>query len=199
MRTPQSDPDYLSRLQDYFARWKCIPSYERLCALWGLASRSAAGKVLERLRRAGFLERTPDGAWTPARRFFERQMARQAVQAGNPAADVEAGMTALLLDDLLVDTPSRTLLVRVRGESMREANIFDGDVVIVERQAEASPGEIVVALVDGELTVKRLLRDGAGWLLHPENREFADIRPEGELTLVGVVTGLARRLRKGSA
>ena len=199
MRTPQSDPEYLARLQDYFARWKTIPSYERLCALWGLASRSAAGKVLERLRRAEFLERTPDGAWVPARRFFVRQLARQAVQAGNPAADVEAGMTALLLDDLLVDTPSRTLLVKVRGESMREANIFDGDVVIVERQAQAAPGEIVVALVDGELTVKRLLRDGAGWLLHPENPEFADIRPEGELTLVGVVTGLARRLRKGQA
>lgn len=199
MRTAQSDPEYLSRLQDYFARWKCIPSYERLCALWGLASRSAAGKVLERLRRAEFLERTPDGAWVPARRFFERQLARQAVQAGNPAVDVEAGMTALLLDDLLVDTPSRTLLVKVRGESMREANIFDGDVVIVERQAQAASGEIVVALVDGELTVKRLLRDGVGWLLHPENPEFADIRPEGELTLVGVVTGLARRLRKGQA
>jgi repressor LexA len=155
--------------------------------------------VLERLRRAEFLERTPDGAWTPARRFFERQLARQAVQAGNPAVDVEVGMTALLLDDLLVDTPSRTLLVKVRGESMREANIFNGDVVIVERQAQATPGEIVVALVDGELTVKRLLRDGAGWLLHPENPDFADIRPEGELTLVGVVTGLARRLRKGPA
>lgn len=82
---------------------------------------------------------------------------------------------------------------------MREANIFNGDVVIVERQAQATPGEIVVALVDGELTVKRLLRDGAGWLLHPENPDFADIRPEGELTLVGVVTGLARRLRKGPA
>ena len=179
MRTPQSDPEYLSRLQDYFARWKTIPSYERLCALWGLASRSAAGKVLERLRRAEFLERTPDGAWVPARRFFERQLARQAVQAGNPAADVEAGMTALLLDDLLVDTPSRTLLVKVRGESMREANIFDGDVVIVERQAQAAPGEIVVALVDGELTVKRLLRDGAGWLLHPETRSSPTSAPRG--------------------
>ena len=69
MRTPQSDPEYLARLQDYFARWKTIPSYERLCVLWGLASRSAAGKVLERLRRAEFLERTPDGAWVPAGAF----------------------------------------------------------------------------------------------------------------------------------
>ncbi len=198
MRTSLSDPDYLSRLQDYYARWRCIPAYERLCSVLGLSSRSAVGKVLERLRQQGFLERTPDGAWIPARRFFERFMAEQAVQAGEPAADAGSGLTAILLDDLLVDTPSRTLLITVHGDSMSGANIFEGDVVIVKRQATASPGEIVVAVVDGELTVKRLERDAQGWLLRPENPAFCDIRPEGSLEIVGVVTGLARRLRKGA-
>lgn len=76
------------------------------------------------------------------------------------------------------------------------ANIFAGDVVIVERQESAAAGEIVVALIDNELTVKRLVKDGEGWLLHPENPDFADIRPQGELRLIGIVTGLARRLKK---
>ena len=82
---------------------------------------------------------------------------------------------------------------------MSGANIFEGDVVIVERRQAAAPGEIVVALVDGELTVKRLLQDAQGWLLHPENPAFADIRPQGTLELVGIVTGLARRFAKAGA
>jgi len=162
------------------------------------SSRSAVGKVLERLRQQGYLERTPDANWVPSRKFFERYLAEQAVQAGQPAPDAGAGLTPLLLDDMLVDTPSKTLLVTVRGESMSGANIFEGDVVIVERQSAALPGDIVVAVVDGELTIKRLLKDAQGWLLHPENPAFADIRPEGSLELVGVVTGLARRLRKSA-
>lgn len=196
MRTPLNDLEYLTRLQDYYARYRSIPAYERLCTLWGLASRSAVGKVLERFRRQELVERTPDGDWIPSRSFFERLMALQSVQAGLPAADLHAGTTPTLLDDLLVDTPSRTILLTVQGDSMSGANIFAGDVVIVERQESATAGEIVVALIDNELTVKRLVKDGEGWLLRPENPAFADIHPQGELKLIGVVTGLARRLKK---
>jgi repressor LexA len=104
----------------------------------------------------------------------------------------------MLLDDLLVDIPSRTLLITVRGDSMSGANIFEGDVVIVERQTVATPGDIVVAVIDGELTVKRLEKDSEGWLLRPENPSFSEIRPFGGLEIVGVVTGLARRFRKAA-
>lgn len=198
MRTPQNDLEHLAKLQDYYACYRSIPAYERLCTLWGLASRSAVGKVLERFRQQELIERTPDGDWVPNRSFFERLLAVQSVQAGLPATDLQSGVTPTLLDDLLVDTPSKTILLTVQGDSMSGANIFAGDVVIVERQESATAGEIVVALVDNELTVKRLVKDGEGWLLHPENPAFADIRPQGELKLVGVVTGLARRLKKSN-
>lgn len=198
MRTPQNDLEHFARLQDYYARHRAIPAYERLAALWGLASRSAVGKVLERFRSQGLIERTPDGDWVPRRSFFARPLANQSVQAGYPAADLQAGLTPHLLDELLINNPSKTLLITVQGESMRDANILDGDVVIVERQERASAGEIVVAIVDQELTIKTLRKDGEGWLLHPENPAFADIRPKGELQLIGVVTGLARRLKKSS-
>ena len=198
MRTPPNDLEYLTRLQDYYARYRCIPAYERLCTLWGLSSRSAVSKVLERFRKQELVERTPDGDWIPSRSFFERLLAVQSVQAGLPAPDLQSGVTPTLLDDLLVDTPSKTILLTVQGDSMSGANIFAGDVVIVERQESATAGEIVVALVDNELTVKRLAKDGEEWLLHPENPAFADIRPQGELKLVGVVTGLARRFKKSS-
>lgn len=195
MRTAHKDPWYLGQLQDYFHSWHTIPSYEQLRTLWGLSSCSSVRKVLDRLQGAGYVERSPNSDWVPTRRFFERYLATQPVQAGDPVADTEAGMTAVVLDELVGATPSRTLLVSVRGESMRDAGIFDGDVVVVERQQNANPGEIVVALVDGEMTVKRLLRDKHGWLLHPENPAFSDLRPGQELELIGVVVGLTRRLR----
>lgn len=126
MRTTLNDPEYLTRLQDYYARYRCIPAYERLCSLWGMASRSAVGKVLERFRRQELVERTPDGDWIPSRNFFERFMAVQSVQAGVPAMDLQAGLTPTLLDDLLIDVPSNTILLTVRGNSMSGANIFEG-------------------------------------------------------------------------
>lgn len=198
MRTPQNDLEHLARLQDYYARHRAIPAYERLTTLWGLASRSAAGKVLERFRQQELVERTPDGDWVPSRSFFARLLAVQSVQAGVPATDLQSGSSLQLLDELLVTKPSKTILITVQGDSMRNANILDGDLVIVERQERAEAGEIVVALVDNELTVKTLIRDGEGWLLHPENPAFSDIRPQGALQLIGVVTGLARRLKKSS-
>ncbi len=59
------DPAYLARLQDYYARWRSLPAYGPLQAVLGLASRSAVAKVLFRLKEAGFVDRTPDGRWTP--------------------------------------------------------------------------------------------------------------------------------------
>ena len=69
------DTEYLSRLQDYYADWKSIPSYARLCEVFGIASKSWVKAILTRLGEAGFIERTPDGAWIPTRQFFARPLA----------------------------------------------------------------------------------------------------------------------------
>ena len=85
--------------------------------------------------------------------------------------------------------------LRVRGESMVGAHILDGDVVVVHRQDHAQPGEIVVALVDGEATVKRFARDGSAVVLKPENPAMSAIvvRPgENEFRILGKVVGLVR-------
>ena len=70
MPRTSDDAAYLARLQDYYARWRSLPAYEPLQAVLGLASRAGIGKVLHRLRDAGFLERTPDGRWTPTGALF---------------------------------------------------------------------------------------------------------------------------------
>ncbi len=85
--------------------------------------------------------------------------------------------------------------LRVRGESMVGAHILDGDVVVVRRQDHAQPGDIVVALVDGEATVKRFGRDGSAVALRPENPAMSPIvvrAGEGEVRILGKVVGLVR-------
>jgi hypothetical protein len=84
---PESNPkdaEYLSRLQDYYADWKSIPSYASLCEVFGIASKSWVKAILDRLGKAGYLERTPDGMWIPTKQFFARPMAESSVPAGMP-------------------------------------------------------------------------------------------------------------------
>jgi len=195
--TPKAnDGAYLKRLQDYYARFRGLPSYNRLSELLGLASRSAVSKVLQRLRQAGYLERTPDDVWVPAARFFERPVADASVPAGRPVSIAEAGTAPFAIDQYLVATPSRTVLVPVRGDSMIEAGICEGDVAVVECEARAAPGDIVVAVVDGEYTLKTLEREADRYVLKPANARYETIRPKGRLEIFGVVVGLVRKYRK---
>lgn len=191
-----NDEAYLSRLQDYYARFRGLPSYNRLSELLGLASRSAVSKVLQRLKLAGYLERTPDDVWVPAARFFERAVADASVPAGPPVSLTDAGAAPFAIDQYLVGTPSRTVLVPVRGDSMIDAGIQEGDVAVVECETSPVAGEIVVAIVDGEYTLKTLEREGGQYVLKPANRRYATIQPKGRLEIFGVVVGLIRKYRR---
>ena len=189
------DAAYLARLQDYFARWRSLPAYEPLRAVLGLASRSAVAKVLRRLREAGFVERTPDGRWTPTGRFFERPHAEVPVPAGLPLATADSGDTRSI-DAWLVRHPSRTVLVPVTGDSMVGAGIHPGDVAVVERDAPARPGDRVVAVIDNELTLKTLAVEGGEAVLRPANPAYPVLRPGDRLDIFGVVVGLIRNYRR---
>lgn len=75
VKKPINDPEHLATLQTYYAEYRVLPSYARLMDLFGMASKSAVKKVLERLEAVGMLERTPDGDWAPADLFFARAVA----------------------------------------------------------------------------------------------------------------------------
>ncbi|MHB1360937.1 MAG: LexA family protein [Rhodocyclaceae bacterium] len=190
------DSDYLGRLRDYYVEAKRIPSHQRIAALMGFASKTAAKKLLARLESAGFLERTPDDdAWMPAARFFERPLADVAVRAGAPDMIDGMGGEPFLVDQYLVRQPSRTVMVPVKGDSMIDAGIHDGDVVVVERSKAARAGDFVIAIVDNEFTLKELGLERGHFILKPHNPAYPIIRPQGELEVFGVVTGLVRRYR----
>ncbi len=190
------DADYLDRLRDYYADNRRIPSTQRIAALMGFASKTAAKKLLLRLESQGFVERTADDdAWIPASRFFERSLAGTAVRAGAPDMIEGTQGELFLIDQYLVRQPSRTVMVPVKGDSMIDAGIRDGDLVVVERARAASAGDFVVAIVDDEFTLKELVLEKGKFVLQPHNPAYPVIRPQGQLEIFGVVTGLVRRYR----
>jgi repressor LexA len=190
------DSEYLAKLQDYYADWKNIPSYAKLCEVFGIASKSWVKAVLTRLSAAGFIERTPDGAWIPSRQFFARPLAESSVQAGMPVSVTETQGEYFVIDEMLIDTPSETTLIPVRGDSMVEAGIHDGDVAVVEKRNLANVGDIVVAIVDNEFTLKTLDKEKGKYILRPANPAYPVIRPQGTLEIFGVLVGLIRKYRK---
>lgn len=197
MVTPNKDDDYLDRLRDYYAENRRIPSMQRIAELMQFASKTASRKLLERLAVAGFVQRTPDeDAWIPAGRFFERPLAGGTVHAGYPDLIEGVGADPFLIDDYLVRNPSRTMMIPVRGDSMIEAGIHDGDIVAVERTTEARPGDFVVAVVDNEFTLKELAVEDGQNVLRPHNPAYPVIRPTGRLEIFGVMVGLVRRVQR---
>lgn len=191
---PARDNQYLDRLRDYYAEARRIPTLQRIAELMGFASKTAAKKLLFRLESAGFVERTPDDdAWIPAARFFERTLADTSVRAGGPDMIEATQGDLFLIDQYLVRQPSRTLMVPVKGDSMIDAGIHDGDLVVVERARGARAGDFVIAIVDNEFTLKELATEKGNFVLKPYNPAYPVIRPKGELEIFGVVTGLVRR------
>ena len=190
------DSEYLSKLQDYYADWKNIPSYAKLCEVFGIASKSWVKTILTRLADADFIERTPDGSWIPTRQFFARAHAESTVQAGMPVSVTATQGDYFVIDEMLIDTPSKTTLITVKGDSMIDAGIQDGDVAVVEKRLTANIGDIVVAIVDNDFTLKTLARENGAFILRPANPAFPVIRPQGTLEIFGVLIGLVRKYKR---
>jgi len=188
-----NDRSYLESLQDYYARHHALPSYASIGNLLGLRSKSSVAALVARMKLAGFVESTPDRRLAPTRRFFERPLALEPVHAGMPNAVEDGPGDALTIDDYLITRPSQTVLVRVKGDSMMEAGILEGDLVVVEKTASARRGDVVVAIVDNQFTLKRLDLERGKFILRPENKAYPVIRPEGSLEIFGVMVGLVRK------
>lgn len=115
--------------------------------------------------------------------------------AGFPSPADDYLEKQLDLNEYLVEHPAATFFVRVQGESMRDAGLSSGDILIVDRSLSPKSGKIVVALLNGEFTVKRLVRKNDKLLLVPENPRYKTIivTPEEDFQIWGVVTYVIHR------
>lgn len=187
------DANYLSTLQDYYSDERAMPSFAKICQLLGFTSRSSAAALVARLKLQGYLDSTETGRLKPGRRFFERELAGDVVKAGMPSATFDGARDTITVDEYLVEKPSRTIMIQVKGDSMIDAGILPNDMVVVEKRQMANVGDMVVAIVDGEFTLKHLGREKGEFVLYPANKAYPTIRPNGNLEIFGVVVGQFRK------
>lgn len=192
----------LEALREAIARTGMPPTRSELAALLGLRSANAAEEHLRALARKGVIALMPgasrgiqivaDGARRSAQGEGLPVIGR--VAAGQPIAS-EAHVEDWQRVAPEVFHPRADFLLRVRGASMQDAGILDGDLLAVHATCEARNGQIVVARVDDEVTVKRLRRDGHTVVLEPANAAFEplhiDLR-EQALTIEGLAVGVIR-------
>jgi repressor LexA len=182
------------------------PSYREMAAALGFSSTNGVAYQLRCLEEKGYLERETRGAPARAIRLTPKAQpltAGEVVQVpmlGQVAAGLPAVADAMPDETLRIDgalIPSGDVFaLRVRGDSMIEAGIFEDDIVFVQRRGHARDGEVVVAIVDGETTVKTFRRRGGMVVLEPANARLSPITiaPTAQLDLAGVVVGLYRQL-----
>lgn len=186
------DPEYLAKLRDYYAEHRILPSFSGMATLVGMKSKAAVSAMVGRLREAGYLDYAPDRRIQPGRRFFEREVLDN-IRAGRPQSANEGGGELINIDGYLIENPSRTVLLSVKGDSMIEAGLLPGDTLIVKKNAPADPGDVVVAIVDNEFTVKYLAKDKRGFFLRPGNEAYQPIRANDRLEIYGLVVGSFRK------
>ncbi len=189
-----NDATYLAKLQDYYADNNVLPPYSTIMSLLGLRSKSPVAALIARLKLQGFLESTPEKRLKPGRRFFERPIF-DSVQAGAARQADESRYDTVTIDEYLVESPSNTVLINVKGDSMIDAGIMPGDTVVVEKRGPASVGDMVIAIVDNEFTLKKLGNEKGKFVLIPANPAYPVIRPKNDLEIFGVVVGQFRKYK----
>ncbi len=181
---------------DYVRENGFPPSVREICAKLNIKSTATAYSYLEKLKSRGYLEKSPQKkrAFTLVNRpeDFKRVPLLGTIRAGEPIYAVEnlEGYYPLPKE---FDTGGDEFALKVTGNSMINAGIFENDIIIVNRQNVANNGEIVVALVDDTATVKRFFKKNGKFILHPENDELDDIIVD-DLLILGVVKGLMRKI-----
>lgn len=188
----EKDRSFFGQLQDYFASHCSLPSYSYMQKMFGLGSKDTVSKFVSRMKLQGFLDNAPDKKLIPGRRFFERSLSNSTVQAGAMTATYSEGEEQVLIDELLIRKPSLTTLIPVKGDSMKDAGILEGDTLIVEKKPFANEGDIVVAVIDNVFTVKTLGKENGQFVLIPANKDFATIRPKEGFEIFGIVVGQFR-------
>jgi repressor LexA len=161
--------------------------------LFGYKSKNAVFGLLRRLEETGFVAKDDNGRIALLPKLTGTVRILGSIAAGFPTQEEEQETEAVTLDEFLVKNPDRTYMLTVRGDSMIDAGIMPGDIVLVEKGATPSQNDIVVARVDDEWTLKYYVRDNAGVRLEPANPKYKFIRPLRSLEIGGIVRAVIRK------
>lgn len=187
----------LDKIREFCSRNGYFPTVREIAAAAGVSSPATVQAYLNRLLRRGALRRQGRG-WALSAEAFPgegRTVPLVGLVPAGPGLEMFAELgDEVLLPEWLAEEGGDVVALRVQGESMKDAYIQDGDLVLVRRADKAEPGQMVVArLADGSITLKRLKRNGQGYVLVPENPDYAPIA--APFQVVGRLVGVMRKYR----
>lgn len=179
------------KLLSFYRKNRRMPSISEIMNLFGLSSRSSAFYVSERFVEEGYVTKDGTGKLVPAPGLFSVSLLGH-VRAGFAAPAEEELADTVSIGEYLLGNPNASYLLQVEGDSMQDAGIQNGDMVIFERTHTYKPGDIVVALTEDGYTLKYLRQKGKRFYLEAANDRYPDIYPkEGEI--IGKVTSTFRK------
>ncbi len=180
-------------LRRFWRQERRAPTYAEMLGLFGYKSKNAVFGLLRRLAETGFVAKDENGRIALLPKLTGSVRILGSIAAGFPTQEEEQEIDAVTLDEYLVKNPDRTYMLTVRGDSMIDAGILPGDIVLVEKGAPPGQRDIVVARVDDEWTLKYYVRDKAGVRLEPANPKYKFIRPLRSLEIGGIVRAVIRK------
>jgi repressor LexA len=182
----------VGRLREFYRREGRAPGYAEMLRLFGYRSKNAVYGLIQKLMAEGYARKS-GGKLALTSKLTASIRLLGAVQAGFPSPAEEELVDTVTLDEYLVRRPEATFMLTVHGDSMIEAGIHPGDIVLVEKGVNPKPHDIVVAQVDDEWTIKYFMKDNAGIRLDPANPKYRFIRPKRTLNIGGVVRAVIRK------
>jgi len=188
-------PAAISQLRKFHHQHKRLPSYSELQTLLGYKSKGGVSVLIPHLLKRGVIKKDHTGRLLPTALLSGGLKLLGSVQAGFPSPAEEELVDTLSLDEYLIRNPQASYLVKVSGDSMIEAGIMPGDFVIVERGREAKHGDVVIAQVDGQWTMKYFEKAQGKVILRAGNKKYPPIQPKHELVIGGVVIANVRKYK----
>ena len=184
---------YKNKILDFYRKNRRMPGYKEIMTLVGFKSKNAVYKLINKMVDDEIIDKDSNGRLTPMKIFGQVPLLGL-VEAGIPTSVEEDNSKFLSLDEyMLGDKKSPTYLLEVKGDSMIDEGIREGDLVLAERRGDPKDSDIVIAEVDGGWTMKYFKKKGNLIYLKAANRNYSPIYPQYDLKVAAIVRGVIRK------
>lgn len=183
---------YKNKILSFYKKNRRMPGYKEIMSLVGFKSKNAVYKLINKLVDDEVVDKDSSGKLRPMK-IFGGVPLLGLIEAGFPTIIEEDRGESLNIDEYLIGNKQSVYLLEVKGDSMIDEGIREGDLVLAERRGDPKDGDIVIAEVDGGWTMKYFKKKGNITYLKPANKNYSPIYPQYDLKVAAIVKGVIRK------
>lgn len=184
--------NYQEKILSFYKKRHRMPSYREIMELAKFKSINSVSKLVKKMIEAELISKDKNGKLIPNKLFGQIRILGS-VTAGFPSPAEEELADTITIDEFLISNKESTYMLKVSGDSMIDAGIHAGDMALVERGRTPKEGDIVIAEVDSQWTMKYLQKQNGQMVLVPANKKYKTIIPDEELNISAVVISIVRK------